>query len=217
MTRLTFSRRRFVQTLVGTSAVVGLARGQATTFELGGQLSGWIGRAPEAIADETNPTLRMQVGKTYVVAWENIDGEPHNFAIGDGSGNVLKETEVVSEKGALQTVEFTAKPAMSTYFSQVDEETMRGKIVTSQPTTTNGTATMSATTTTNTNTTTTTATSTTSTTTTPTATESTATQTGTATTKPTGTTTTDDGLRGFGVLAALGSLASLAYLLRRNE
>ncbi|WP_458187380.1 cupredoxin domain-containing protein [Haladaptatus sp. NG-WS-4] len=210
MTRVTFSRRQFVQTALGASALVGLAHGQETTFELGGQLSGWIGRSPDAIADETNPTLHLQAGEKYVVAWENMDGEPHNFAIGDGSGNVLKETEVVSQKGTLQTVEFTAKPAMATYFSQVDEETMRGKIVTSQPTTTtNGTATTATNTTT-------TTTSTTSTTTT---TESTATPTATTTTTEStpGTTATDDGLRGFGVLAALGTLAGVAYLLRRNE
>ncbi|WP_435152945.1 cupredoxin domain-containing protein [Haladaptatus sp. DFWS20] len=213
MSHVEFSRRRFIQTVVGASALVGVAQGQAATFELGGQLSGWVGRSPEPIADKTNPTIQMVAGRKYVIAWENADGNPHNIAIADGQGNVMEETEVVSTKGQVQTLEFTAKPAMATYFSQVDEETMRGKIVVKQPTTT-ATTTMNGTNNT-TATTTPTTTSTIATTTTPI-------RTTTTSMNPTNTTTTDtttdgDSLPGFGFLAALGSIAGLGYLLRRND
>ncbi|WP_227376123.1 cupredoxin domain-containing protein [Haladaptatus halobius] len=208
MTRI--SRRRFVQAVVGARASVGLVRGQATTFELGGRLSGWVGRSPESIADETNPTLRLQVGKTYVIAWENLDGQPHNIAIGDGNGTVLKRTERVTEMGKTQTLEFTAKPKMATYFSEFNPETMRGKVVTRRPTTTaNGTAN---------------ATATASVTTVPTATSATtgsstesAGTTSAETTTATDSTATDNGLPGFGFVAALGSLAGIGYLFRRSD
>ncbi|WP_440008857.1 cupredoxin domain-containing protein [Halomicrococcus sp. SG-WS-1] len=212
------SRRRFL-TVVATTAVAGVASGQTKTFEFAGSVSGWQGRSPEAIADETNPTLRLVAGQKYVVSWENVDGEPHNFAIENENGEVLKETEIISEKGGVQTVEFTAKPGMATYFSQVNPETMRGKIVVRQPTTTatqttngtagttNGTAGTNGTTGT-----------------TETATETTTTGTGPsattdetpATETTTGDTANDGGQPGVGLLAALGSLAGLAYLLRRR-
>lgn len=210
------SRRRFL-TVVATTAVAGVASGQAKTFEFAGSVSGWQGRSPEAVADETNPTLHLVAGQKYVVSWENVDGEPHNFAIENQNGEVLKETEVLSEKGGVQTVEFTAKPGMATYFSQVNPETMRGKIVVRQPTTTatqttNGTArTTNGTSGATNGTSGTTVTETTTTGTGPSVTtdETTATET-------TGDTTNDGGQPGIGLLAALGSLAGLTYLLRRR-
>lgn len=198
--------------MIGAGVLVGVARGQAATFELGGQLSGWIGRAPDPIADETNPTIQMQAGKTYVIAWENMDGQPHNIAIADGEGNTLEETEVVSTRGQVQTLEFTAKPAMATYFSQLDEQSMRGKIEIVQPTTTattNGTN----------NTTTSTPTSTTATTSsTPSATTTQSTAPNSTDTATETTSSTEGGsLPGFGFLAALGGIAGLSYLLRRDD
>ncbi len=198
--------------MAGVTAFVGFTRGQAATFELGGQLSGWIGRSPEPIADKTNPTIQMQAGKTYVIAWENVDGNPHNIAIADGQGNVMEETEVMSTKGQVQTLEFTAKPAMATYFSQVDEETMRGEIVVEQPTTTatiNGTNNTTATTTVGSVTPTTTSSATT--------TQSSTTTSMEATSTTAGGTTDGGSLPGFGFLAALGSIAGVGYLLRRND
>ncbi|RBI61307.1 hypothetical protein DMJ13_16465 [halophilic archaeon] len=210
-------RRRFL-TVVATTAVAGVASGQAKTFEFAGSVSGWQGRSPEAIADETNPTLHLVAGQKYVVSWENVDGEPHNFAIENQSGEVLKETEVLSQRGGVQTVEFTAKPGMATYFSQVNPETMRGKIVVRQPTTTttqttNGTAGTNGTSGTN-GTTGTTGTTATETTTTGTGTSVTTDE--TTATETSGDTTNDGGQPGVGLLAALGSLAGLAYLLRRR-
>ncbi|WP_049971127.1 PGF-CTERM sorting domain-containing protein [Haladaptatus cibarius] len=214
MSHVEFSRRQFVQTMIGAGALVGVARGQAATFELGGQLSGWIGRAPDPIADETNPTIQMQAGKTYVIAWENMDGQPHNVAIADGEGNTLEETEVVNTKGYVQTLEFTAKPAMTTYFSQLDKESMRGKVEIVQPTTTattNGTNNTTG--------------ATTATTTPPATTSSTLSATTTQSTAPSSTDTTTEttgsteggSLPGFGFLAALGGIAGVGYLLRRDD
>lgn len=213
MTGLQLSRRRFLQVVLGTSAFVGLARGQTATFELGGKVSGWLGQSPAPIEGETNPTLRMKAGKDYVIAWENLDGNSHNVTIGDGDGNVLERTQVVESTGATQTLEFTAKPEMETYFSEFDPETMRGKIEVVQPTTTTtGTAN---------NTTGTTPISTT-TATTPSSVPSTS---PTASSSPSSTapsTTSDSntdggGLPGFGWLVGLGSLATVAYLLGRDE
>ncbi|WP_327051724.1 LPXTG cell wall anchor domain-containing protein [Halomicrococcus gelatinilyticus] len=220
MTRL--SRRRLLLTVATTasaSASLGLATAQETTFELGASVSGWQGQSPESIADETNPTLHLTAGKEYVVSWTNLDGEKHTFAIADGQGDVLKETKVVEERGAVQTVEFTAKAEMTTYFSQLSPDQMRGDVVVHRPTTT-GTANATTGGTTN------ATTSPTTSATTGTKTTSTATTSpgdGTATTsRPTATTTVvpdtdnDDGQPGFAVLGALGSLGAFVYLLRRR-
>ncbi|GKZ13796.1 hypothetical protein [Haladaptatus sp. T7] len=221
MTGPKLPRRRFVQALLGTTAFVGLARGQAATFELGGQLSGWLGQSPPPIEGKTNPTLQMKAGKEYVIAWENLDGHSHNIAIGDGKGNVLERTEVVDTRGENQTLEFTATPKMKTYFSEFDSETMRGELEIVQPTTTrtanNTTAGNRTTTGTTTTGTTPTTTGTTSSSSTPSATTET-TETATNSSEGTTTSTTDGGdLPGFGWLAALGSIAGLGYLLRRSE
>ena len=217
MTRL--SRRRFllaVATTASASASVGAVTAQATTFELGASVSGWQGQAPESIADETNPTLHLTAGKEYVVSWTNLDGKKHTFAIADGQGNVLKETKVVEERGAVQTVEFTARAEMKTYFSQLSPDQMRGDVVVHRPTTTgttNATANGTANATTSGTADATTGTSTTTSPTTPP-------REGTATTsRPTATTTVapdtddDDGQPGFAVLGVLGSIGAFVYLL----
>ena len=60
-----------------------------TVIRLGGATRGWQGRAPEPISGQTNPTLNLVEGKQYVVVWENVDGQPHNFAIqGTDGGNL---------------------------------------------------------------------------------------------------------------------------------
>jgi hypothetical protein len=215
------SRRRFllaVATTASASASVGAVTAQATTFELGASVSGWQGQAPESIADETNPTLHLTAGKEYVVSWTNLDGEPHTFAIADGKGNVIEETEVVEERGAVQSLEFTATAKMKTYFSQVNPETMRGDVIVHRPTTTgttNATANGTANRTTGTpRTTGSTSTATTSTTTQTTG-DTATTGRPTATTSVAVTTDNDDGQPGFTLLGALGGIGALAYLFRR--
>jgi glucose/arabinose dehydrogenase len=127
------SRRRILQ---GAAAAGGLAalgaHGQAQeeteSIELGGVTSGWVGRAPEEIAEEENPTLQLTEGQTYELTWENVDGLPHNVVIIDGDGNELERTEIVSGEGETQTLEFEASSEMAQYLCEVHPNTMRGSI-----------------------------------------------------------------------------------------
>lgn len=190
------SRRSFLR----SAAVGGLAAGAfaavsfaqdaaepAATFALGGEVDGWQGVAPQEIADTTNPTLPLTAGETYRVIWQNLDGQPHNFAVLDGQGNPLpliqpleidaaavsgvfngttnitdvnvtaavnetnvtgnvtgnvtdnatgnatvaglvEVTEIVSEQGAVQALEFEATEEIAEYYCQVHPTTMRGDV-----------------------------------------------------------------------------------------
>ncbi|WP_010612619.1 PQQ-dependent sugar dehydrogenase, partial [Halococcus hamelinensis] len=127
------SRRRL---LGATGALAGAGylasaggRAQTTsTIELGGEIAGWQGRAPEAIADETNPTLRLEAGQEYRIAWTNLDGFGHNIALLDDDGGVLERTSVMSEEGESQRLTFTAREAMAEYVCEPHEGSMRGSI-----------------------------------------------------------------------------------------
>jgi hypothetical protein len=55
-------------------------------------------------------------------------GRAHNFALLDSSGNTLKKSKIMSQKGATQTVTFTATSEMTKYHCQVHPTTMVGKI-----------------------------------------------------------------------------------------
>lgn len=118
--------------LAGATGALGRGIGQTDDgpqqIELGGETSGWIGRSPSDIAGQTNPTLTLRAGTTYEVTWENVDGVPHNFAIENTDGNAVVESENVSEKGATQTIEFTASEEMAEYLCQVHPQTMRGDL-----------------------------------------------------------------------------------------
>lgn len=95
-------------------------------FQLGGEQSGWQGVAPDAIADETNPTLELTAGEEYVLEWENLDGIGHNFVIEDADGEDLVSTEIITN--GTQTVEFTASEEMAEYYCQPHPTSMRGDI-----------------------------------------------------------------------------------------
>ncbi len=58
-------------------------------FAFGGQVSGWQGRRPQSIAGQKNPTLQLEPGRTYGVMWQNLDGQPHTFALRDSNGKNL--------------------------------------------------------------------------------------------------------------------------------
>ncbi|GAB3674804.1 hypothetical protein GCM10028856_31020 [Halopiger thermotolerans] len=105
-----------------------LAQFDTQSIELGGQTSGWVGVAPEAIADETNPTLELQEGTTYELTWENLDGAPHNFVIESEDGEELERTEIMTAEGETQTLEFEATSDMATYFCEPHRPTMNGDI-----------------------------------------------------------------------------------------
>ncbi|SFC06163.1 Copper binding protein, plastocyanin/azurin family [Halobiforma haloterrestris] len=97
-------------------------------FQLLGDASAWQGVAPDAIAGEENPTLRLEAGTEYELTWENADGLQHNFSIEDEGGSDLQASELLGEEGATQTVTVTATAEMSEYYCQVHPGTMRGSI-----------------------------------------------------------------------------------------
>ncbi|WP_226041054.1 plastocyanin/azurin family copper-binding protein [Natrinema sp. DC36] len=96
----------------------------------------WVGQEPDAIADETNPTLEFEAGETYAVEWENTIGrlepegenrhyEPlpgHNFVIASGGDtnewNTYLRSDFTDEVGETQTVTFVAKEEMAVYLDQ---------------------------------------------------------------------------------------------------
>ncbi|EMA49665.1 PQQ-dependent sugar dehydrogenase [Halococcus thailandensis] len=131
--RAVASRRRFLS-LMAAGALAGVAtagRGRAQssrTIELGGKIAGWQGRAPDSIADEENPTLALEVGVDYRITWTNLDGMGHNIALVDENDAVLERTEVMSEQGATQTIEFTAREEMAEYICEPHRSSMRGSV-----------------------------------------------------------------------------------------
>ncbi|WP_135825786.1 twin-arginine translocation signal domain-containing protein [Halorussus ruber] len=100
------SRRRFLKATAATGALAGLnatvlAQGGSNeeVIVLGGKTSGWQGwRVPGAGSENVpkNPTLNLQTGTTYTLIWQNVDGQPHNFAIQDSQGNNLQVLEPLS-------------------------------------------------------------------------------------------------------------------------
>jgi PGF-CTERM protein len=98
------------------------------TIELNGETGGWIGVSPGSIEGETNPTLRLQPGETYTVAWENGDGAPHDFYVLDGQGTELVGTDVVTEQGETASVEFVATREMVEYYCSLHPDRMRGAV-----------------------------------------------------------------------------------------
>ncbi|WP_256687649.1 PQQ-dependent sugar dehydrogenase [Halococcus qingdaonensis] len=131
--RAVASRRRFLS-LTAAGALAGVAtaghgRAQSTrTIELGGKIAGWQGHAPDSIADEENPTLALEAGVDYRITWTNLDGMGHNIALVDENDAVLERTEVMSEQGATQTIEFTAREEMAEYICEPHRSSMRGSV-----------------------------------------------------------------------------------------
>lgn len=131
MTRLTQSRRRFLETATAVGVLgnaAALAGAQTQTFRLGGVTEAWQGRAPSSIEGEANPTLQLQAGQDYAIVWENVDGQPHNVAILDANENELVGTQIISGQGQTQTLEFTATEEMAEYYCAVHPNSMRGAV-----------------------------------------------------------------------------------------
>src|SRR6056297_1152006 len=130
------SRRTFLKATAATGAVVGVGgvavsgvTGQERQeYQFGGEVAGWMGRAPSEIEGQTNPPLRLQAGQEYAFTWENVDGLPHNIALLNREGEVIERTEIISEQGATQTLEFTASTNMAEYVCEVHPASMRGSI-----------------------------------------------------------------------------------------
>jgi plastocyanin len=134
------SRRTVMKTTAITGVLAGLGLGglaastsqkQHSTIKLGGRAVGWIGRAPESIEGETNPTLEFQAGETYEVVWTNLDGAEHDFVIQDADGTILVNTEFESAQGGRQRVTFTASNEMAEYYCTNHPISMRGKVTVS--------------------------------------------------------------------------------------
>ncbi len=125
------SRRAVLELAAAAGALAGIggvAAGQSADVELDGRASGWVGRSPAGVADEVNPTLALEPGRTYRVTWTNVDGAPHNFTVSDADGDRLVRSDVMDEQGAAQTVEFEATPAMTEYRCEIHPSSMRGQM-----------------------------------------------------------------------------------------
>jgi len=115
--------------LAGTATAPAGAQSEVETeFRFGGSRAFWRGQSPDAIEGVDNPTLELEAGKRYRVVWENLDGEAHNWVIEDADGNNIVRTEIISEEGATQTVEFEATAAMASYYCEVHPSSMRGDV-----------------------------------------------------------------------------------------
>ncbi|MFC3959326.1 PKD domain-containing protein [Halovivax cerinus] len=101
-----------------------------TQIELDGITAGWEGLAPSAIEGSTNPTLSLVEGETYEIGWTQGDGANHNIAIHDDNEEVVDDlaTEIVSDPGDGQWLEFEVGSEMTTYICEVHPTTMIGDI-----------------------------------------------------------------------------------------
>jgi len=128
------SRRKLLATTavgaVGATQLVSVAGAtqQDVDIYFDGATRAWTGREPSSIDGEDNPTLTLYEGETYVLAWQNVDAAPHNVVIENDAGDNLVETEIVSEEGAIQRVEFTATAEMVRYYCQVHPGSMEGSV-----------------------------------------------------------------------------------------
>ncbi|WP_235847785.1 plastocyanin/azurin family copper-binding protein [Natronorubrum thiooxidans] len=101
-----------------------------TRIVLYAETAGWEGESPDSIMGTSNPTLVLIDGKNYTIGWNEGDGAMHNLEIRDAEGNVgygLK-TDLSSEGGDDQFLEFTANAAMDHYVCQPHSTTMVGDI-----------------------------------------------------------------------------------------
>lgn len=100
----------------------------AETFELYGVADYWVGRGPEAIAGEKNPTLDLEAGEPYRIVWENGDGRSHNVSIYTTAGNLVVFSPFMDSEGDTQTVDFVATGNMVQYYCDVHYLSMRGDL-----------------------------------------------------------------------------------------
>ncbi|WP_226010468.1 PQQ-dependent sugar dehydrogenase [Halomicrobium salinisoli] len=129
-------RRRSVLKGVAAASGVGLAgvglaqQDGPVAIRLDGDTAGWMvpDDAGDPVGEGPNPTLTLQPGQDYEVTWENVDGQPHNFAVVDGDDETLLSSEIIEEQGATQTVEFTASEEMAEYLCDVHPVSMRGDV-----------------------------------------------------------------------------------------
>ena len=102
--------------------------GESSTIQLGGESQGWTGQEPEAISGETNPTLELQVGETYEIVWENLDGAEHELILVDENGEEVEASDESESEGETVSLEFTAGEELAEYFCEYHPDAMRGEI-----------------------------------------------------------------------------------------
>lgn len=102
--------------------------GGPNRYEFEGELSGWYGRAPADIEGEDDPTITLRPGETYEITWVNGDGSAHRFAIEDGRGNKLVQSDKSSEDGATRSFTFEATDQMATYYCTFHASSMKGDV-----------------------------------------------------------------------------------------
>jgi len=145
--RPTGTRRSVLQATLAAVAAAGVPaaagarsarEAQAETIRLESDLSGWQGVAPDSIAGEENPTLRLEPGVEYEIVWENADGVSHNLYVETAGGDAVANTETVGEEGATRSVTFTATEDVATYRCRI-HGSMAGDVQVGTETTTAGT------------------------------------------------------------------------------
>ncbi|ELY94254.1 blue (type 1) copper domain-containing protein [Natrialba hulunbeirensis JCM 10989] len=104
-----------------------------TEFVFNGVIPAWFGMEPDELDGTENPTLELVAGETYTFTWENGDGQPHNVVILDETDTILERTEIISEQGETQSLEFEATPEMDRYVCEVHPGTMVGRVQVEDP------------------------------------------------------------------------------------
>ncbi|QRV16993.1 plastocyanin [Haloterrigena salifodinae] len=104
-------------------------------IELRGELDGWRGLAPAGLEGDVNPTLTLEVGRTYRLGWTEGDGLGHNIEIRDADDTVVDDlsTPVTQKPGEEQWLEFEATEEMAAYVCKPHESNMRGEISVETP------------------------------------------------------------------------------------
>ncbi|SIR92651.1 plastocyanin/azurin family copper-binding protein [Natronorubrum thiooxidans] len=113
-----------------TESVGPIAIDPGTRIVLYGGTAAWEGLEPAPIEGVENPTLVLKDGETYEIGWQEGDGMVHNLELRNADGTVVDDlaTELASEGGDEQFLEFTASPELAQYVCAPHEVTMVGDL-----------------------------------------------------------------------------------------
>lgn len=102
--------------------------GEQIVFD--GQTAGWVGKEPDDIDGEENPTLVLHAGEEYEIGWDEGDGSNHNIEIWDEDDELVEdyETDIVDDPDDDQMLEIEATEEMAYYVCQPHQDTMRGEL-----------------------------------------------------------------------------------------